>query len=57
MPGEELYVHYGPSYAPRRDYPVGEPAKLRKKDLPAAQLPANVDWLRALPLASWEERL
>ena len=42
MPGEELYVHYGNSYASRRDYPVGEPAKLLKRDVPRAQLPTHL---------------
>ena len=53
MEGDELYVHYGNSYAPRRDYPVGAAAKLRKQDIDHTQWPAYLDWLRMLPMDSW----
>ena len=56
-PGEELYVHYGKSYEPRRDYAVGAAACVRKCDISLAQMPANVAWLPNLPPHSWMPRL
>ena len=32
--GEELYAHYGAVFDTNRDYTVGEPADLRKRDMP-----------------------
>ena len=52
-PGEELYVHYGKSYEPRRDYAVGAAACVRKCDISLAQMPANIAWLPNLPPDSW----
>jgi hypothetical protein len=53
MPGKELYVHYGKSYESRRDYQVGEAAKLRKRDIANEQLPRHIQWLK-LPPNAWK---
>ena len=42
--GEELYAHYGSTYAPLRDYEVGLPAVVLKNAIQrAGQLPK--DWV------------
>ena len=37
--GEELYAHYGKLFDANRDYTVGEPADLRKRDIPNTRFP------------------
>ena len=39
--GEELYAHYGTPFDTNRDYPVGEPADLRKRDMPITSCPSR----------------
>ena len=39
--GEELYAHYGRPFDTNRDYTVGEPAELRKRDMPITSYPSR----------------
>ena len=39
--GEELYAHYGKLFDTNRDYTVGEPAGLRKCDMPITSRPSR----------------